>query len=224
MGLRIPSKGGSARDGADPWPSEARGPDSRSSAPLGRTDDRRARLVPPTCPQPPSNGGSRRAVSVTANADRMLTRNDKPQARGGLTCGGSGGQGRGRTADLPIFRPKEPVRERRSEPNSCSGERSSVPIRSAVQKRVLANPLAKLGRSGLPVRSRLTGELIGPRWATANPRHTAQIDAVRTGDRHASGLGGRNRPDVWGRAANRSAQSVSPSARWRGHEGEQFAV
>jgi hypothetical protein len=29
----------------------------------------------------------------------------KPQARGCLTCGEGGGQGRGRTADLPIFRP-----------------------------------------------------------------------------------------------------------------------
>jgi len=29
--------------------------------------------------------------------------NTKPQARVGLTCGLGGGQGRGRTADLPIF-------------------------------------------------------------------------------------------------------------------------
>ena len=32
------------------------------------------------------------------------TGDTKPQVREYLTCGGSGGQGRGRTADLPIFR------------------------------------------------------------------------------------------------------------------------
>src|SRR5450631_312578 len=71
-------------------------------------------------------------------------KDEKPEGHGSdlRVCGG---QGWGRTADLPIFRPKEPVRERRSEPNSCSGERSSVPIRSAVQERALANPLANWG-------------------------------------------------------------------------------
>jgi hypothetical protein len=48
------------------------------------------------------------------------------------------------------------------------------------------------------------------RWELPNKwpmcaRLFAQIDAARNWDRHASGLSGRNRPDVWGRAADGSA-------------------
>ena len=59
--------------------------------------------VPPTCPQSPSFGatGSQSRSQPTTTAGRPRT--TKRQVRGCLTCGGSGGQGRGRTADLPIF-------------------------------------------------------------------------------------------------------------------------
>ncbi len=54
--------------------------------------------------------------------------------------------------------------------------------------------------------------------------HSAQIDAARNRDRHASCLSGRNRPVVCGRAAYGSAQTVSPPGRWRRRESEQLAV
>jgi hypothetical protein len=80
---------------------------------------------------------------------RAVSPGDIPElARGCLTCGGSGGQGRGRTADLPIFRPNLPVPGGRSEPNPCSGEERFVPYSSLIQEAVLANPLAESGGQG----------------------------------------------------------------------------
>jgi hypothetical protein len=59
-----------------------------------------------------------------------------------MTCRYGGGQGRGRTADLPIFRPNSPVRGGRPDPNSCSREGCVVPYRPVIHEVVLANPLA----------------------------------------------------------------------------------
>lgn len=58
--------------------------------------------VRPTCPQQRSTAVLGPAT-VTANEDRTLLEDTKPQVRWGLTCGGSGGRGRGRNADVPIF-------------------------------------------------------------------------------------------------------------------------
>ena len=51
-------------------------------------------------------------------------------SHGDLTLPNVLGQGRGRTADLPIFRPKTPVPGGRPGPNPCSGEgNSSLSVR-----------------------------------------------------------------------------------------------
>jgi len=43
------------------------------------------------------------SLTVGQRKGTRLVRETKPQVRRGLTCGYGGGQGRGRTADLPIF-------------------------------------------------------------------------------------------------------------------------
>nr|AAS20182.1 hypothetical protein [Paenarthrobacter aurescens] len=47
----------------------------------------------------------------------------KPQVRGSLTCGSGGGQGRGRTADLPLC-------QQNAGPRPCAGQPAPVTLRS----------------------------------------------------------------------------------------------
>ena len=81
-------------------------------------------------------------TAVSKSVSKPALRDDVTRGSGLLPAGLCGGQGRGRTADLPIFRPKEPVRGGRPGPSSCSAERNLVPCRPVIKELVLANPLA----------------------------------------------------------------------------------
>jgi hypothetical protein len=101
-----------------------------------------------------------------------VRRRDKTAGQRLLTCGLGGGQGRGRTADLPIFRPNWPVRGGRFEPNLCSGEGRVVPYSSVIQKVVLANPLAD--RAVAPPRAAMAAVSAATLLVAAGPAASAE--------------------------------------------------
>ena len=70
-----------------------------------------------------------------------------------------GGQGRGRTADLPIFRTWKGVREVRPDADSCSTEGLWVLSCPPGARLLLANPLAGLGFGSPSPAQELVGEI-----------------------------------------------------------------
>jgi hypothetical protein len=87
------------------------------------------------------------AGTVTMLLDWLLRGEDRAVHRTDKTVGQTRSDQRfwwwpgvGRTADLPLLRPKMSVRGGSPAPNPCSGEGRSVPCRSLIQEVVLANP------------------------------------------------------------------------------------